>query len=238
MSSVNVPVPTSRSVPHFPVWAPMLLAFSAGFVDAALFLAFAGFFVAQATGSFVVLGTALTHWTGAAAIKVAAIPVFFVSAFLATVIIRILGTATTRAMMVTLCAEAALLAAVMAIGLREAAGGSAVTAGELLGLSAMGIQAAFASSYLSGYGSTNVMTTNTITFACALADKCCGRQDNPKLLPTAFVLMSFLIGTVAGGIAFTGSGYLCLLLPILLILGFALSESGLVIVRQPIPERD
>ncbi len=234
MRPADLPSSASSSIPHFPMWMPMLLAFSAGFVDAALFLAFAGFFVAQATGSFVVLGTALTHWTGAAAIKVAAIPVFFISAFLTTVVIRMLGT-TARAMMLTLGAESVLLAAVMALGLSEAAGGSVLTAGELFGLSAMGVQAAFASIYLNGYGSTNVMTTNTITFACALADKCCGRESSQKIVSTGLVLMSFLIGAVLGGVAFTWSGYLCLFLPIMIILGLMAAASGRVVTWQVMP---
>lgn len=234
MSLVSAPTSNSSLVPRFSMWLPGVLAFSAGFVDAALFLAFAGFFVAQATGSFVVWGTALTTWPSAAAIKVAAIPVFFVSALLTTFLIRALGTLTTRAMVATLSVEGAILVMVMACGLNPVAQGSSATLGKLLGLAAMGVQAAFASVLLKGYGSTNVMTTNTITFACEFADSVLNREASPKLLSTGIVLGSFLSGTVVGGMTFAYSGFLCLIVPLLLIGRLAMSADSLLAERQSV----
>lgn len=55
---------------------PTVLAIVAGFVDSCSFLAFNGFFVAQATSSFVLVGAGCWAPASFTIIKVAAIPVF------------------------------------------------------------------------------------------------------------------------------------------------------------------
>jgi hypothetical protein len=63
---------------------PLLLSFTAGFVDSCTALALFGLFVAQVTGSFVLAAVAfVTHEQGAAT-KVLAIPVFLLAAVATT----------------------------------------------------------------------------------------------------------------------------------------------------------
>lgn len=64
-----------------------LLAFLSGFVDTAAFIHMQGLFVAHVTGNFVLLGAALASGEmiagkGAAALQLAALPVFFIAALL------------------------------------------------------------------------------------------------------------------------------------------------------------
>ena len=65
---------------------PGLLSFVAGYVDACTFLLLFGLFVAQATGSFVIIGTEVATHEAGFTIKVLAIPVFFVAGVLTSVL--------------------------------------------------------------------------------------------------------------------------------------------------------
>lgn len=55
---------------------PLLLSFTAGYVDTAGFLALQGLFTAHVTGNFVTLGASLVLGTSGAVAKLLALPVF------------------------------------------------------------------------------------------------------------------------------------------------------------------
>src|SRR5258708_19845371 len=55
---------------------PLLLSFTAGYVDTAGFLALQGLFTAHVTGNFVTLGASLALGTSGAVAKLLALPVF------------------------------------------------------------------------------------------------------------------------------------------------------------------
>src|SRR5260370_34596183 len=74
-----------RSVP--PVMPP-LLSFVAGYVDSCTFLALFGLFIAQVTGSFVLLSAQLVTHDRGGAVNVAALPVFFLAGVATTVMVR------------------------------------------------------------------------------------------------------------------------------------------------------
>lgn len=207
---------TARLAPNptlVPTFAPTLalptsLAFVAGFVDACTFLAFAGFFVAQATGSFVVAGSEIMSDDAGFAIKVAAFPVFILAGMLTTFMVRSTGDAR-RALTATLCVEAALLVGLTASGLASA--GHAAGAPALFGLAAMGVQSAAGRLLLSDFASSNVMTTNTSQLSVYLADSIMNRRLAPKLWRTGSIMLGFLAGVAAGGVAFKAFGLICVL---------------------------
>src|SRR6201996_6347955 len=60
----------------FRILLPLVLSFTAGYVDTAGFLALQGLFTAHVTGNFVTLGASLVLGTSGAAAKLLALPVF------------------------------------------------------------------------------------------------------------------------------------------------------------------
>lgn len=185
-----------------------LLAFVAGYVDATTFLAFGGLFVAQATGSLVVAGSAFQAGSFEV-LKIAAIPAFVLAGVVTTAVIRGFGKDTEHALAAALFAEAALVAglAVSALLMPH----DALLPG-LFGLGAMGVQSALAKLLLSG-GSTNVMTTNltqlSIDLEGALAGLASQRTDPATLASlrrVALLISGFIGGVAIGSVGFHIAG--------------------------------
>jgi uncharacterized membrane protein YoaK (UPF0700 family) len=198
-------------------------------------LALHGLFVAGVTGSFVVAEAQFAAHDDSFLIKVLAIPDFFAAGVLTTLIVAVAGERSWWALATTLAFVAALLTGLLAMGLcaptfdNPKAASSLVAA--LLGLSTMGMQNALVRLFLQGYGTTNVMTANTTQLAIDVAVTVlawCKRRGNPgdattinlyvqatdrvaQLLPIVF---GFLVGTVAGGMAYLAFGLMCLMVVI------------------------
>jgi uncharacterized membrane protein YoaK (UPF0700 family) len=215
-----------------------LLSFIAGFVDACTFLALFGLFVAQVTGSFVVVGTELVTHEGGFLVKVMAIPTFFAAGLLTTILAEGLRWRGHSALAWTLALECGLLLAFLVLGLtgptRRDADAPLTLLVAMLGLSAMGVQSALVRLLMPGTGSTNVMTTNTTLFAidtgelllswrgkrrgdvASAAQFSAARERLAALTPLGF---GFLVGTVAGAFGFKLFGLPCLVLVLALLLG-------------------
>jgi uncharacterized membrane protein YoaK (UPF0700 family) len=200
---------------------PVSLAAIAGYVDTCTFLAFAGFFVAQATGSFVAAGSELFSANEIHAFKVLAIPVFILAGMLTAAIVRV--SSPRQALMVTVCIEAILLTGLVISGLLGPLGAIS-GAPALFGLAAMGVQSAAVRLLLPNYGSTNVMTTNTTQFSIEIVDSLCAGRPTLKLLQTGSIMLGFLGGVVMGGVAYRGLGLAGLVLPIVVLLTLALAS--------------
>jgi len=159
-------VPAETPIPRI---VPALLSFTAGFVDACTFLALFGLFVAQVTGSFVVVGAEFVTHDEGVLIKVLAIPVFFGAGLATTIFAEVLRRRGRAALAWTLVVECVLLTAFLVLGLvapfRHDPNAPPTIAAALLGLSAMGVQSAAVRLLMPGVASTNVMTTNTTLFA-------------------------------------------------------------------------
>lgn len=209
--------------PNHRLGFPVSLAAIAGYVDACTFLAYAGFFVAQATGSFVVAGSELLSPNGAYVFKVLAIPVFILAGILATAIVRI--SAGRLALTLLLGFEAALLIGLTVAGILGRQG-EISTAPALFGLAAMGVQSAAVRLLLSNYGSTNVMTTNTTQLSIEIVDSIRAGQPTPKLLQTGSIMLGFLGGIVLGGFAYRAFGLAGLGLPIVMLIALALAPQA------------
>lgn len=211
---------------------PFLLAASAGFVDTCTFLAFGGFFVAQATGSFVTAGSAFWPQSSFDVIKIAAIPVFIVAGMATTLLVRRVGN-NNGSWRAALLVEALLVAGLMVLGFLSTTLPTETWAC-LSGLAAMGVQGAICRLMLTSYGSTNVMTTNTVQLSIELMDCILNKKFDPRVARSCTVLGGFLGGVAIGALAFQTVGFACLAVPI-----FGLVASALLAIqpRDKIPIR-
>ncbi len=210
-----------------PRWLLLSLAFVAGTVDACTFIALFGLFVAQVTGSFVLVGVSAITGHSAVVARLFAIPVFFLVG-VATVFIAAPFRQPARALAITLAIELVLVLCFAALGLTgEPFQGAdtplAITA-SLFGVAAMGVQSALVKLLIRDANSTNVMTTNTSQAAIdvgqwivALAkgeDRKAASRRLGVLIP---VLAGFLVGTVGGALGLRWVGFRCLAVPIALL---------------------
>ena len=232
-----------------PPLLPILLASVAGAVDATTFLALFGLFVAQATGSFVIVGVEIVRRDPSSLIPILATPLFFA----AGVAIGLLATAQRRAhnaLALSLGLEVVLLLGYMLTGLAEGPFASAsvppAVVAAVLGLLAMGVQSAAVRLNLPGVPSTNVMTTNTTQLAIDLAQwlmaslqasgsmpdataRAVRAEAAAKIITLAPIMGAFLIGSIAGSVGFAALGFWCLL-PVILIM---LAVIGWLLWRVP-----
>ncbi len=228
--------------PSPPATMPALLSFVAGYVDSCTFLALFGLYVAQLTGSFVLAGTETVVHDAGAAIKLLAIPLFWLGGVVATIMVRLARDRGRSALPATLVLEAVLLAGLL-VSWRAGAplterGAPMVLCASLFGLSAMGVQSALVRLLIKGCPSTNVMTTNTTLFAIDVAELAMTwrarrrapgdaviadeharvRQRFATLWPT---LLGFLVGTIGGAAAYARLDLWCLLLAIGVVVALA-----------------
>lgn len=203
------------------------LAFIAGFVDTAGFVGLFGLFTAHVTGNFVLIGASIagsgTGYLG----KLMALPVFCIAVALTTLYVQ---RRTGDPAKPVLLAQAVLLAAFMTAGLVLAP----FTAGDqpmaivtgMLGVAAMGVQNAASRSVFSSLSPTTVMTGNVTQIVMDLV----GPHDEAtaaRIRKMAPPVAAFALGAVGGGIGFMRLGFLCLLVPIAVVL------VGMALVPRP-----
>jgi uncharacterized membrane protein YoaK (UPF0700 family) len=224
---------------------PVMLGFTAGYVDGCTFVALFGLFVAQVTGSFVIAGAVLVMREHGALIKLLAIPVFLLGAAVATAVVSVARRTGWRASPIVLGVESLLLAGLLATVLvvpdmRDPDQPAVLVAG-LFGLCAMGVQSAFVRLLMRGTPSTNVMTTNATQLAIdateiLLARLWTGRSTGfptpadiararKRLAVTLPIMLAFVAGTIAGAVACHGVGFVSLLLPVAMLAGLSIVTS-------------
>jgi uncharacterized membrane protein YoaK (UPF0700 family) len=241
---------------YVPAAVPVLLSFVAGYIDSCTFLALFGLFVAQVTGSFVLTGVQLvTHDLGVA-VKVVGIPAFFLAGVATTVMVRSAERRRQDALPAALALEAVLLAGLLVswfVGrpLREP-NALADLSTCLSGIFAMGVQSALVRLLVQGSPSTNVMTTNTTQLAIDTTElvlswfrhggmpgdmKAAGeyveiKRRLNKLWP---VMLGFLLGTLAGAVAYVRFDLWCVVLAIAIV--GALSVWAIAFSGESLPDR-
>jgi uncharacterized membrane protein YoaK (UPF0700 family) len=224
-----------------PRLVPALLSFTAGYVDSCTFLALFGLYVAQLTGSFVLVGTETVVHDSGAAIKLLAIPMFGLAGAVTAVLIR--RSRGRAALPAALALEAVLLVGLFVswrIGAPfTARGDSAALWASLCGLSAMGVQSALVRLLVKGCPSTNVMTTNTTLFAVdatdlVLAWRAHRRAPDDAAAAAAYtqvrdrfavlwpIVLGFVVGTVGGAAAYARLDLWCVLLAVAVVSALAL----------------
>jgi uncharacterized membrane protein YoaK (UPF0700 family) len=229
----------SKRALEVPRPAVALFAFAAGVVDACTYLGLFGLFVAQVTGSFVIVGAQLVSLDPSAMIRTLAIPVFFLAGFIAALLVGLAAKART-ALVWALAAEIVLIGGFVAVGRLGAPFDSPnaplALAASVLGLTAMGLQSALVRLLMRGISSTNVMTTNTTQAALdlahwlaaahrarkapedeeAVAERREARARWAKLWPA---LAGFLVGAIIGAAIFMQVGFWAPLLSVAVLIG-------------------
>jgi uncharacterized membrane protein YoaK (UPF0700 family) len=209
-----------------PRLVPMLLAYIAGFLDICTYLGLVGVFVAQLTGSLVMVGSGIVSGRQEL-LTVMAIPTFFVAGGVATALAVARSSAGVPLRWV-LALECALLTAMLALMLGAAPlggrGSPAVIASALLGIAAMGVQSAMVRLFMKGAPSTNVMTSNTTQLAIDVTilllalfgrgDPAQSREARDRLGVYWLTFAGFLSGTASGWLAFDRLGLLALAAPL------------------------
>jgi len=230
-------LPSRRRLPTI---VPPLLSFTAGFIDSFTVLALFGFFVAQVTGSFVLMTAATVRHEQGVLTKVLAVPIFLLAGMMTTVIAVTLERRGRAPLPWILGLECAVLTAFLLVVLIGApladAGAFSVAAASLLGLFAMGTQSATVRLLMQNVASTNVMTTNTTQIAIdatelLLAWQARRRAPGDATLAVAYdaargrfgalfpILLGFLAGTAVGTLAYVATGVWGLLLPLAIMYG-------------------
>jgi uncharacterized membrane protein YoaK (UPF0700 family) len=219
------------------------LSVVAGYVDSCTYLGLFGVFVAQLTGSFVIVGTAFVNGGAGTFAKILAIPSFFFSGLAITMLVHSMRKRPRAALTSSLLVECILLAGLSVsccddMPFRSLGQADAIVA-LLFGMAAMGAQSALVRLLIRGVGSTNVMTTNTTLLAIYSAEILLDRIGRNKagrslalnaefagarreivaLLP---IWLGFLTGTVLGATAYTSFGVPCVSFAILPVGGLAL----------------
>jgi uncharacterized membrane protein YoaK (UPF0700 family) len=210
-----------------------LLAFAAGIVDVCTYLGLFGLFVAQVTGSFVVVGAQVVRYDPAWPIHILAFPVFFVAG-VATAFLAAFAGKLRWALIWTLIAELVLIGGFAVAGVRgwpfaQPNARLAIITGAL-GIAAMGVQSAWVRLLLKGQSSTNVVTTNTSAAALDLAQwagaafrarrrpddaDATAMRDQAKASTAALwpIFAGFSVGVLFGAVAFNAIGFWTALLP-------------------------
>ncbi|MEI9804409.1 MAG: YoaK family protein [Pseudolabrys sp.] len=204
-----------------------LLAFVAGMVDACTVFGLFGLYVAQVTGSFVLIGVQVVNADIVNVVRTLAIPVFFLSGFVTALLAELAGDGR-RALSGALGAELILVTALVGLGIAYTpfAGPNAPQAllASLIGVVAMGVQSAMVRLLMRNVASTNVMTTNTTLAAIELAQWSIAAR-RARLRPDSAaaqkargearsrfaglwpVLLGFLGGAICGAIGYRWAGF-------------------------------
>jgi uncharacterized membrane protein YoaK (UPF0700 family) len=208
---------------------PLLLSLTAGYVDAAGYLALQGLFTAHVTGNFVTLGASLVSGTSGALAKLLALPTFCAVIFVtrwASYRLPPRGLPMLRAMLslkVVLLAVAAVLA--IRYGPFSNGNNGAALATGLTLVSAMAIQNAAQRIHLGGSPPTTIMTGTTTQIMIDLADSMRGipaeKKDavRPRLQRMTAAIVAFASGCAAAAIIYAQVGVYCFLVPPLLGVG-------------------
>ena len=200
---------------------PLLLSFTAGYVDTAGFLALQGLFTAHVTGNFVTLGASLVLGTSGAIAKLLALPVFC-AVVIATRLLSSLISRQLRAVFeVMLGLEIVLLVAGAALAVRfgpfhDGDSWQAIVTGMVL-VAAMAIQNAIHRIYLSSVPPSTLMTGTTTQIMIDLADLALQgdekSQSNPRLKTMALNVLVFALGCGASALLFMQFGAWCFAIP-------------------------
>ncbi|MGA0532131.1 YoaK family protein [Hansschlegelia sp. KR7-227] len=222
----------------------ILLSLTAGYVDAAGFLALHGLFTTHVTGNFVTLGGAIAFGTTGALAKLLALPLFCVVILAA----RLVGIALDRRGWPALRIMFALQAALLSLGAGFAAkfgpfpDGDAwpalATGGALV--SAMAIQNAIHRVRLTSLPPSTVMTGATTQAMVDIADLMRGigpekrAAAKKRLGPALISIAAFAVGCGAGALAYTMFRDLCFVAaPVTVIAALVVEATSKSATAQP-----
>ena len=202
-----------------------LMAFTAGFVDTASFVALFGLFAAHVTGNFVLIGASLANSRPGIFGKLLAFPVFLIAVALTRLFLHRCERRQADATAPLLIGEIFFLLLFLGVGvlaspIADADAPLALLAG-MLGVTAMAIQNAAARSVFAENAPTTVMTGNVTQIMMDLVDLALGAATVPararmrKMIPA---VLGFTLGAIGGGVGLVWLGFWCIACPILAML--------------------
>lgn len=207
------------------------LAFTAGFVDAAAFIALTGLFTAHVTGNFVLIGAELVSTSSGVLAKLLALPVFILAVALTRLVVLGLERRGLAPLRPLLAIEAAVLVAFAAAGaalspLGPPDGAAAIGVG-MLGVAAMGIQNGIGRLAIGHLAATTVMTVNVTQAVIDVTDRLCGTgrdaQTGARLRRTLPAVLAFAAGALIGAFAVAAMAFWCMLVPAIVLLGLLIA---------------
>ncbi|WP_036302096.1 YoaK family protein [Methylobacterium sp. 77] len=203
------------------------LAFVAGFVDAAAFIALTGLFTAHVTGNFVLIGAELISTSTGVLAKLLALPTFILAVAATRLIALALERRGSSPLRPLLALEAAVLFAFAIVGaamspLGSPDGARAIGVG-MLGVAAMGIQNGIGRLVIGHLAATTVMTVNVTQAVIDLTDRLCGArlsdQASTRLRRTLSAVLAFAAGALAGAFGIAALSFWCVLVPAFILVG-------------------
>jgi uncharacterized membrane protein YoaK (UPF0700 family) len=209
------------------------LAFVAGFVDAAAFIALTGLFTAHVTGNFVLIGAELVSSSSGVVAKLLALPVFIVAVALTRLIALALDRRGQDPLRPLLAFEAIVLIVFAVAGAASSPLGSpdgvrAVGVG-MLGVAAMGIQNGIGRLLIGHLAATTVMTVNVTQAVIDLTDRLCGaragEQVDLRLRRTLVAVLAFAAGALIGAFGVAALSFWCMLVPALVLIGLLMAPA-------------
>ena len=220
-------------VRHFsrPPAIGITLAYVAGYVDVAGFVSLFGLFTAHMTGNFVMIGVKLFGSADAGVLaELLALPVFVFTIVMVKLIVQRFSNARRRPLRLLFTLQTILLLGFMIVGeaaqpIVSADAPLAVLSG-MFGVAALAIQFAIGRLVLTDPAPTTLMTGNTaqiVTDIVELASGHCSDTQAAKvrLRKTLSLLASFVAGAVSGCFVYHCAGFLCVLLPVVLLVALA-----------------
>lgn len=225
------------------LWTPVILSFSAAFVDAVFFLGLFQTFVAFITGTIIVVVTELAAGTSAPGAKLAVLPAFVAGLAMWVGIVKAMRRAGFQVLLhYAVLTQAALLAAVALFALRvsplstpDGLSTLAVTVGAVF---AMSLQTAAMAMLLHFHTPTTMMTGNTTNLMVQLLDAGSASRywaGSPPKAPRPVLIKrygaavsGFLAGAAAGAAGWVQAGFAALVVPAALLaaLGVAIVAAG------------
>ena len=208
------------------------LAFVAGFVDAAAFIALTGLFTAHVTGNFVLIGAELVSTSTGVLAKLLALPTFILAVAATRLIALALERRGRQPLRPLLGLEAAALIAFAIAGaaltpLGSPDGARAIGVG-MLGVAAMGIQNGIGRLVIGHLAATTVMTVNVTQAVIDLTDHACGAKLGPparaRLRRTLSAVLAFAAGALAGAFGVAHLSFWCVLVPALVLIGLLVAS--------------
>ena len=199
------------------------LAFVAGFVDAAAFIALTGLFTAHVTGNFVLIGAELVASSTGVLAKLLALPVFIGAVAGARVLALLLERHGFHPLAWLLTVELGLLAGFGLCGtlwspLGGADGASAIAVG-MLAVAAMGLQNAIGRLSLGHLAPTTVMTVSISQAVIDATDLALGTAENfdqtrNRFLRVLPAIAAFAAGALCGAFGIAHLAFGCIILPL------------------------
>jgi uncharacterized membrane protein YoaK (UPF0700 family) len=200
---------------------PLLLSFTAGYVDTAGFLALQGLFTAHVTGNFVTLGASLALGTSGAVAKLLALPVFCAVVIAVRLLSSLLSRQVRAVFEFMLVLKMILLIVGAALAVRfgpfhDGDSWQAILTGMVL-VAAMAIQNAVHRIYLGSAPPTTLMTGTTtqimIDFADLILPGSAKSHSNARLTKMSVNVLVFALGCGAAALLFMRFKMWCFVLP-------------------------